>query len=241
LVSVYGAHLHLAGLGGLPFADLRLAPSTSASEFPAVKVSVIAEQSADIDAAKLRVRTAARSNRDALSSGLGAAAVTGVAARFMSQEELAPATGIGTVVSGYAPIGSEIDPRMLMERIAARGASLCLPDVTAPEAPLVFRHWKPGDVLRTGAHDIPVPAPDADPMIPDVLLVPMLAFDRFGHRLGYGVGYYDRTIAALREVKTILTVGLAFSGQVRDDLPVGPHDMVLDWIVTESAALRVAA
>jgi len=86
-----------------------LAPSTSASEFPAVKVSVIAEQSADIDAAKLRVRTSARSNRDALSSGLGAAAVTGVAARFMSQEELASATGIGTVVSGYASIGSEID------------------------------------------------------------------------------------------------------------------------------------
>jgi 5-formyltetrahydrofolate cyclo-ligase len=68
----------------------------------------------------------------------------------------------------------------------------------------------------------------------------MLAFDRAGHRLGYGGGYYDRTIAALRTEKEITTVGLAFSGQVRDDLPVGPHDMRLDWIVTESAALRVA-
>ncbi len=72
-----------------------------------------------------------------------------------------------------------------------------------------------------------------------MILVPILAFDRRGYRLGYGGGYYDRTIAALRETKAALTVGLAFSGQVRDDLPAGPHDIRLDWIVTESAALRV--
>ena len=87
---------------------------------------------------------------------------------------------------------------------------------------------------------IPVPDADADVMSPDLLLVPILAFDRHGFRLGYGGGFYDRTIARLRETQGILTVGLAFSGQVRDDLPVGPHDMRLDWIVTESAALRVS-
>jgi len=85
-----------------------------------------------------------------------------------------------------------------------------------------------------------VPSPDADEMVPDLVLVPMLAFDRQGHRLGYGGGYYDRTIARLREVGDVLAVGLAFSGQVRDELPVEPHDMHLDWIITESAALPVS-
>jgi 5-formyltetrahydrofolate cyclo-ligase len=175
-----------------------------------------------------------------LSSGLGAAAAAGVAARFMSTAELVAQTGIGTSISGYMPIGSEIDPRTLMRHLSARGSTLCLPDTNTPDAPLSFRRWDFGDDLQTGSFGIRVPSGDADHLRPDLLLVPMLAFDRAGHRLGYGGGYYDRTIAALRTEKEITTVGLAFSGQVRDDLPVGPHDMRLDWIVTESAALRVA-
>ena len=94
--------------------------------------------------------------------------------------------------------------------------------------------------LQSGAYGIQVPGHAAEPVSPDLLLVPMLAFDRRGHRLGYGGGFYDRTIAQLRTLKEIVTVGLAFSGQVRDDLPAEAHDMRLDWIVTESAALRVA-
>ena len=175
-----------------------------------------------------------------MSSGLGAAAAAGVAARFMSTAELVAQTGIGTSISGYMPIGSEIDPRTLMRHLSARGSTLCLPDTNTPDAPLSFRRWDVGDDLQTGSFGIRVPSGDADHLRPDLLLVPMLAFDRAGHRLGYGGGYYDRTIAALRTEKEITTVGLAFSGQVRDDLPVGPHDMRLDWIVTESAALRVA-
>jgi 5-formyltetrahydrofolate cyclo-ligase len=204
-----------------------------------LKVRAIATPPDHIDAEKFRHRSAARANRDALSSGLGAAAATGVAARFMTETELVTQTGIGTVIAGYMPIGSELDPRGLMEQLAARGSGLCLPDVVAPDAPLAFRRWEPGAPLRGGAYGIQVPPADAEQVLPDMILVPMLAFDRRGYRLGYGGGYYDRTIAALRETKAVLTVGLAFSGQVRDDLPAGPHDIRLDWIVTESAALRV--
>lgn len=193
----------------------------------------------DIDTEKSKLRADARANRDALASGLGAAAATGIAARFMSEPELAARTGIGTVVSGYMAIGSEIDPATLMQKIAARGSRLCLPVVVSPGAPLLFRRWAKGDGMETGAHAIPVPGADAEELVPDLLLVPLLAFDRQGRRLGYGGGYYDRTIAALRAEKEILAVGLAFSGQLRDDMPVGPHDAPLDWIVTESAALRV--
>lgn len=221
-----------------PLAHLRLAPSTL-SLFD-IRVRIIQEASSDIDAEKTRIRATARADRDALSSGLGVAAAAGVAARFMSTAALVAHTGVGTSISGYMPIGSEIDPQTLMAQLSARGSTLCLPDTNTPDAPLNFRRWNFGDDLRPGNYGIPVPAGDADDIRPDLLLVPMLAFDRGGHRLGYGGGYYDRTIAALGAEKTITTVGLAFSGQVRDDLPVGPHDMRLDWIVTESAALRVA-
>ena len=222
-----------------PFANPRLAPSTLFYHL-IPKVFVIDELPTDIDAAKALHRALARSDRDALWSGLGAAAAVGVAARYMMSPKLVARTGIGTVVASYVPVGSEIDPRSLMDRIAARGSRLCLPDVIAPDAPLEFSSWSMTDVLRTGAYGISVPEADAVVVTPDLLLVPMLAFDRRGFRLGYGGGFYDRTIAALRGTKDILTVGLAFSGQVRDDLPTGPHDMRLDWIVTESAALRVS-
>lgn len=220
-----------------PLANLRLAPSNLFSL--CLKVCTIDTPPDDIAAEKSRHRAAARSDRDALSSGLGAAAATGIAARFMTAPALVAQTGIGTVIAGYMPIGSEIDPRGLMGQLATRGTGLCLPDVVAPGVPLTFRRWAPGDTLRSGAYGIAVPSPDAEEVQPDMILVPMLAFDRRGYRLGYGGGYYDRTIAALRETKNVLAVGLAFSGQVRDDLPVGPHDVRLDWILTESAALRV--
>ncbi len=188
---------------------------------------------------KADVRAAARDARDALASGLGAAAATGAAARFMSALPLTRAAGTGAIVAGYMPMRSEIDPRLLMDRLAGAGSVLCLPDVVAEGTPLEFRRWMPDDRLDTGRYGISVPAPEADILVPDLVLVPMLAFDREGHRMGYGGGYYDRTIARLREEGDVLTVGLAFSGQVRDDLPVAPHDMRLDWIVTESAALPV--
>jgi 5-formyltetrahydrofolate cyclo-ligase len=221
-----------------PLANLRLAPSAFHLVNP--KASVITDAPSELDAEKARIRADARAKRDALSSGLGAAAAVGVAARFMSNPELVALTGIGVVVSGYMPLGSEVDPQLLLRRIGARGSVTCLPDVASAVTPLVFRRWDAGDALETGAYGIQVPGQAAEPVSPTLLLVPLLAFDRGGHRLGYGGGFYDRTIAGLRGVREITTVGLAFSDQLRDDLPVGPHDMRLDWIVTESAALHVA-
>lgn len=225
-----------------PLANLRLAPSAFHAlrfHWRDPRASVISDVPAELDAEKARIRTDARARRDALSSGLGAAAAVGVAARFMSTPDLVAHTGIGIVVAGYMPLGSELDPQVLLRRLDARGSVICLPDVAAAATALVFRRWAAGDALTTGAYGIQVPDPAAQPVSPTLLLVPLLAFDRRGHRLGYGGGFYDRTIAQLRAAKEITTVGLAFSGQVRDDLPVGPHDMRLDWIVTESAALRV--
>ncbi|HCP01864.1 MAG: 5-formyltetrahydrofolate cyclo-ligase [Alphaproteobacteria bacterium] len=190
-----------------------------------------------MDIHKLALRAVARDVRDALASGLGAAAATGLAARFMSSP-LANHVD-GSIVSGYMPMHSEIDPQFLMARLSAAGATLCLPDVVADSAPLVFRRWAPEDGTVAGRYGIAVPSPEAESLTPDVLLVPMLAFDKSGRRLGYGGGYYDRTVASLRETRDLMTVGLAFSGQARDDLHEGAHDMRLDWIVTESAAHHV--
>lgn len=221
-----------------PFANLRLAPSMCF--LVGLKGTVISAAPRDTEAEKARIRIEARANRDALSSGLGSAAAAGIAARFTSTPELVSHTGIGTVIAGYMPAGSEVDPQTLMRRLFARGAALCLPYVETPAAPLIFRRWDIGEELQAGAYGIQVPCQSAEAVSPNLLLVPILAFDRKGYRLGYGGGFYDRTIAELRTLKQIVTVGLAFSGQVRDDLPIEAHDMRLDWIVTESAALRVA-
>ena len=156
-------------------------------------------------------------------------------------------TGIGTVdCRRYASIGSEIDPRMSDGAARQHGGRKPVPAGcnVAPEAPLASSgSWTAGaaaaDRRTTAYSGSGRQTPESDDHR-IVLLVPMLAFDRRGYRLGYGGGFYDRTMARLRETSDILSVGLAFSGQVRDDLPVGPHDMRLDWIVTESAALRVS-
>lgn len=203
-------------------------------------MTTIHDSTPDIDARKAQVRAQARDARDALASGLGAAAATGIAARFMASPLHDIAVHAGAAVAGYMPIGSEIDPRLLMLRLAAAGAVLCLPDAVAEETPLEFRRWAPDDLLDTGRFGISVPARDAEILDPDLVLVPMLAFDRQGRRLGYGGGYYDRSLARLRAAREVLAVGLAFSGQVRDDLPAGPHDVRLDWIVTETVAQPVS-
>lgn len=146
--------------------------------------------------------------------------------------------GAGEVVSGYYPVRGELDPRPLMDWIAGRGATIGLPVVEGRGRPLVFRRWRPGDALETGIFGVPVPGPDAPLVTPTLLLVPLLAFDGQGYRLGYGGGYYDRTIAALGAARTI---GLAFEGQKLDAVPRDRHDRRLDWVVTETTVLRCAA
>lgn len=146
-----------------------------------------------------------------------------------------------SVVAGYHAVRSEIDPAPLMETFWCEQARLALPCVTAPDAPLQFRAWAPGDVLEAGAHAIPAPGPRAPVLTPALVLVPLLAFDHLGRRLGYGGGYYDRTIASLRAAGEVQVVGLAYAAQRLTRVPSAAHDMRLDWILTEHGALKAGA
>ena len=142
--------------------------------------------------------------------------------------------------AGYMPIGSEIDCLPLLNRLTAARVPLCLPVVAAPDAPLLFRRWLPDDPLVTGSFGISEPTDAAQEVSPQVVLVPMLAFDRQGQRLGYGGGYYDRTLKTLRAASDgggdVVAMGVAFAGQLRDKLPVTNDDQPLDWILTEVGA-----
>ena len=196
---------------------------------------------ADLAAQKAALREAAKRDRAALSSGLGMAAPTGVLARFLSCEALAGELVPGRVASGYAAMDSELDPAPLLRHFAVAGLRLCLPVTGRRGMPLTFRAWRPGDRMSTGVWGIPVPGEAAPLLEPDLLLVPLLAFDRDGNRLGYGAGFYDMTLRALRARKRIVAIGIGFAGQFRPRVPVGPRDERLDWIVTEAGAWPVGA
>lgn len=178
---------------------------------------------------KAELRAKALAARDALSSEQRSAAAAAIAARGLPFE-LAP----GTVVSGYAPIRSEIDPMPLMHRLAAEGVRLALPCVAARGQSLIFRAWSQNDKLLLGLLGIPEPSPAAAVIIPDVMLAPLAAFDRLGHRIGYGAGHYDYTFAHLRKSKSVIGVGLAFAAQQIEAIPALSHDVALDYVLTET-------
>ena len=144
------------------------------------------------------------------------------------------------IVSGFIPYKSEITTVPMLNRLHRDGWQTCLPIVIAPEEPLIFRAWAPGDALVPGAWDIPVPVDSAPEVLPDVLLVPMLAFDRKGFRLGYGGGFYDRTLEKLRELKKVVAIGVAYHAQMVDEVPVGIHDAPLDYVMTEQETFACA-
>ncbi len=146
-----------------------------------------------------------------------------------------------SVVSGYQPIASEISPLSLMETFHCEQARMALPRVEAEDAPLGFFAWAPGDELEPDLSGVAAPGPKAAKLTPQLVLVPLLAFDRSGARLGYGGGYYDRTLKALRAAGTVTSVGLAYSSQEVKRVPVGRTDERLDWIVTEAGALQCSA
>ncbi len=141
------------------------------------------------------------------------------------------------IVAGYMPIRSEIDPHPLMLRLRDQGAQLALPVIVGRDQPLVFRAWNECAELARGDFGILQPAADAPKVLPDIVLVPLAAFDRAGHRIGYGGGYYDRTLAALRGQKTVLAIGVAFAMQEIDTIPASHHDVPLDIVMTESETI----
>jgi 5-formyltetrahydrofolate cyclo-ligase len=178
---------------------------------------------------KADLRAAALAARDALSEQGRAAAAQAIAVRGLPIE-----IARGAVVSGYSPIRSEIDPIPLMRTLAAKGARLALPAVMARGKSLAFRAWSPDDRLMLGPLGILEPSPAATEVVPDIVLVPLAAFDRLGHRIGYGAGHYDYTLAHLRKAKAITAIGVAFAAQEIETVPALSHDVALDYVLTET-------
>ena len=177
---------------------------------------------------KSRLRAEAIARRDALPADQRQAAAEAIAARPFPLP-----IRTGTIVSGFMPLKSEINPLPLMRKLTEQGARLALPVIAGRGQPLVMREWAWGDPFTAGVWGIREPQPQARAVDPDIVLAPLLAFDRKGHRLGYGGGYYDLTIAQLRGRKTIAAVGLAFAIQEVSTVPVTPRDAALDLVLTE--------
>lgn len=183
-----------------------------------------------LKAEKARLRTAAKQRRAAAAESAGAGAADALRDHVLAAVDLAA----GTVVSAYWPMGDEMDPRPLMEALHERGHTLCLPVTAGKGRPLVFRAWAPDDRLLDGGFGTRIPWPDKPELTPRVLLVPLLLFDRAGYRLGYGGGFYDRTLAALRgRDPEVQAVGLAYAAQEVPDVPHDADDQRLDRVVTE--------
>ena len=180
-------------------------------------------------ASKADLRAAALAMRDALDNDQRRAAAQAIASRG-----LPIGIGRGAIVSGYSPIRSEIDPLPLMRNLAAKGARLALPAVMARGKSLAFRAWSLDDRLLLGPLGILEPSPAATEVVPDIMLVPLAAFDRAGHRIGYGAGHYDYTLAHVRKVKPIMAIGVAFAVQEIEAVPALPHDVALDYVLTET-------
>src|SRR5262247_498897 len=185
-------------------------------------------QSTSIEEAKAELRRQARVRRDALPADMRAAAAQAIAARPFPISLATKA-----IVSCFMPIGNEINPIPLMRNLAALGAQLALPAIAGRGKPLTMRAFAFGQTLVPGVWGIREPAPDAPAVAPDILIVPLLVFDRSGQRIGYGAGYYDMTVAALRARKTIIACGIAFAAQEISNVPTTPRDVRLDLVLTE--------
>lgn len=167
-------------------------------------------------------------------------AAGGEAARTTMDHFLAAGLHAGAgVISGYRPIRTEIDPTPLMEALAAAGHRLCVPVIRGRGLALRFREWRPGAAMVEGAFGAMIPA-GGDWLDPDLLITPLVAFDAAGWRLGYGGGFYDRSLAGLRARHRTLAVGFAYSAQQVDEIPHDPTDQPLDAVVTELGLMRPA-
>jgi len=148
--------------------------------------------------------------------------------------------GADDIVAGYWPIKTELDPRPLMAALASQGIATALPATPKSGQPLIFHHWVEGDVMIDGLYGTLEPSPEAPVCYPTLVLVPMLAFDDRGYRLGYGGGFYDRSLAGLRERGGVVrAVGLAYNAQRVEVVPIGPYDARLDAVLTETRLLQI--
>ncbi len=190
---------------------------------------MVAPHVSDLDTAKRAMRAeriAARAGSDPIAAGR---ALTALVLR-----ECPPPRG--SVVSGFWPLGAEIDIRPLLSALHARGHTIVLPVTPGRGLPLSFLTWQPGDTLI--AERFGTMRPTGEPRTPDFLLVPLLAFDRTGGRLGYGAGYYDRTLPLL---SPRFALGCAFAAQEVPAVPMGPRDIRLDAVATEREVIHCSS
>lgn len=177
-----------------------------------------------IKAAARQVAFARRKVAHAGADGAVASMLSGVLAGYR-----------GVPMSGYVPIRTEIDPLPAMAEAAAHGL-VGVPVITGPDQPLKFSRWEPDCPMREGPFGARVPLVD-NFFEPEILIVPLVAFDPDGGRLGYGGGFYDRTLEMLRQRRATLAIGFAYDAQQADSLPLEPTDQPLDFVVTESRVL----
>jgi 5-formyltetrahydrofolate cyclo-ligase len=177
---------------------------------------------------KARLREQTLALRDALPAAMRTAAAETIAARpFPLRIER------GMVVSGFSPMKTEINPIPLMRKLADAGVQLALPAIAGRGKPLIMRAWNFGDPFKAGQWGIREPVAEAPEIAPDILIVPLAAFDRSGHRIGYGAGYYDMTINALRAKKPVTAIGISFATQEIPHVPATERDAQLDLVLTE--------
>jgi 5-formyltetrahydrofolate cyclo-ligase len=188
---------------------------------------------ADIAELKRSLRNEALARRDKLDADYRQRAAEAIA-----QRSFPVAVQKGTFIYGFFPMKTELSLLPLMRALEKNGAQIALPRIVGRGNPLSMRAWKFGDPLVPGQWGIREPAPEAQEVAPDILLVPFAAFDRHGYRVGYGAGYYDMTIAGLKAKKKVVTVGFGFEAQEVDQCPVEAHDQKLDFLMTEKG-LRV--
>ena len=177
---------------------------------------------------KVDLRTATLAKRDALP-----AAERQAAAEIIAQRAFPLHIAPGTIVAGFMPMKSEINPLPLLRKLADAGAQLALPAIAGRGKPLIMRAWNFGDAFKAGQWGIREPVPEAPEVAPDILIVPLACFDRAGHRIGYGAGYYDMTIHALRAAKPVTAIGVAFAQQEIAQVPATERDERLDLVLTE--------
>jgi len=191
---------------------------------------------ASIQAAKIELRRSVMAARNKVFAARGPQAAAALA------EQVARISGPhkDKIIAGYWPLGSEIDCQAALLKPHEHGCRLALPVAGVRGDRLVFRRWAPGDALQAGPFGTSHPPPSASAVEPDLLLVPLLGFDTKGNRLGYGAAYYDRTLFALRAVKTVEAWGIAFDEQEVPEVPAEPTDAKLDGMITDQRLLRFA-
>ncbi|MFC1673350.1 5-formyltetrahydrofolate cyclo-ligase [Pseudomonadota bacterium] len=192
--------------------------------------------------AKHDLRAQAKARRDEAAQALGDDGTRGFFENLIQtwNEVSQDYEGLEAILAGYWPFGSEMDVRPALVALDRIGIIQCLPEVAAKDRPLRFRAWSPDEPLVEGDHGTFHPMATAPLMRPDVVLVPLLAFDKRGYRIGWGGGYYDRTLELLRKTGSVTAIGVAYGAQEVDEIPTDEYDQPVDWIITEEQAIKIS-